>query len=211
VKHLRGRLTYANVMSSISVFLVLGGATAFAATKIGSNEIKANAIVTGKIKKEAVTEGKVKAGAIGNSRLGAAAVTAPKIAANAVTNPAIANGAVNAAKLAPGAVSAAQLAPGSIGAGQLGALNLRTETAAVANNTSGSANVVCNPGERVISGGGAWGAFGEGLSFLSSRPIKSLADVGTMANGETPTGWRSSGFNKSGAANSIQVYVICLG
>ena len=221
VKQIRKRLTYANVMSSIAVFFVLGGATAFAATKIGTNEIKANAIVTGKIKKEAVTEGKIKAAAIGNTRLGNASVTAPKIAANAVTNPAIANGSVNSAKLAPaavtsaqlapGAVTAAQLGPGAIGAAQRGTLTLRTESAPVAVQASGSAHGVCAPGERVISGGGAWTAFGEDLSFLSTRPIKSLADTNAMATGETPTGWRSSGFNGSAAANSIQAYVICLG
>ena len=36
MKQIRKRLTYANVMSSIAVFLVLGGATAFAASKIGA-------------------------------------------------------------------------------------------------------------------------------------------------------------------------------
>ena len=46
MKQIRKRLTYANVMSSIAVFLVLGGATAFAAKKIGTNEIKANSITT---------------------------------------------------------------------------------------------------------------------------------------------------------------------
>lgn len=45
-------------MSSVAVFLMLGGATAFAATKIGANEIKANSIKTGKIVKEAVTAGR---------------------------------------------------------------------------------------------------------------------------------------------------------
>lgn len=85
MKHVRKRLTYANVMSSIAVFLVLGGATAFAATKIGSNEIKANAILTGKIKKEAVTEGKIRAGAVGNSRLANGSVTTSKLAERSVT------------------------------------------------------------------------------------------------------------------------------
>jgi hypothetical protein len=60
VKYLRGRLTYANVMATLAVFLVLGGATAFAATKIGANELKANSVLTGKIKKEAVTTSKIK-------------------------------------------------------------------------------------------------------------------------------------------------------
>lgn len=80
MKQLSTRLTYANVMSSLAVFLVLGGATAFAATKIGANELKANAVLTGKIKKEAVTTGKIKAGAISTSKLANDAVTGEKAA-----------------------------------------------------------------------------------------------------------------------------------
>jgi hypothetical protein len=51
MKHVRTRLTYANVMSSIAVFLILGGATAFAAVRIGANNLKANAVTAAKIKK----------------------------------------------------------------------------------------------------------------------------------------------------------------
>jgi hypothetical protein len=69
VKKIRNRLTYANVMSSIAVFLVLGGATAFAATKIGSNQLKANSVLTGKIKKEAVTTGKIKKNAVTGAKV----------------------------------------------------------------------------------------------------------------------------------------------
>jgi hypothetical protein len=64
VKQIRNRLTYANVMSSIAVFLVLGGATAFAASKIGANQLKANSVLTGKIKKEAITGSKLKKNAV---------------------------------------------------------------------------------------------------------------------------------------------------
>jgi hypothetical protein len=57
-------------MSSLAVFLILGGATAFAAIKkVGANEIKANSIKTGKIVKEAVTSGKIKNGAVTESKL----------------------------------------------------------------------------------------------------------------------------------------------
>jgi hypothetical protein len=69
VKQIRKRLTYANVMSSIAVFLILGGATAFAAKKIGSNEIKGNSITTGKIKKEAVTSSKIKKDAVTGAKV----------------------------------------------------------------------------------------------------------------------------------------------
>src|ERR1700733_11132727 len=79
MKSVLKRLTYANIMSSVAVFLVLGGATAFAATKIGSNEIKAKAITTGKINKEAVTAGKIKNGAVTGGKLADSSVTGAKI------------------------------------------------------------------------------------------------------------------------------------
>jgi hypothetical protein len=66
---IRKRLTYANVMSSIAVFLILGGATAFAAQKIGSNQLKANSVTTGKIKKNAVTTAKIKNGAVTGAKV----------------------------------------------------------------------------------------------------------------------------------------------
>ncbi len=99
MKQVRKRLTYANVMSSIAVFLMLGGATAFAATKIGANEIKANSIKTGKIVKEAVTAGKIKKNAVTESRIADGAVTTNKIADNAVTTGKIANDAVTGDKV----------------------------------------------------------------------------------------------------------------
>jgi hypothetical protein len=85
LKQIRRHLTYANVMSSIAVFLMLGGATAFAATKVGSNEIKANSIKTGKIVKEAVTAGKLKKGAVTESRIANDAVTGAKVKDGSLT------------------------------------------------------------------------------------------------------------------------------
>ena len=79
MKKIRKRLTYANVMSSIAVFLMLGGATAIAAKKIGKNQIKANAITTGKIKKNAVTTAKLKKNAVTTAKIRNEAVTGDKI------------------------------------------------------------------------------------------------------------------------------------
>jgi hypothetical protein len=79
VKQIRKRITYANVMSSLAVFLVLGGASAYAAKKIGSNEIKSNSITTGKIKKNAVTTSKIKKNAITTAKIKNGAVTGAKI------------------------------------------------------------------------------------------------------------------------------------
>jgi hypothetical protein len=79
VKQIRKRITYANVMSSLAVFLVLGGATAVAAKKIGSNEIKGNSITTGKIKREAVAAAKIKKSAVTTAKIADDAVTGDKV------------------------------------------------------------------------------------------------------------------------------------
>ena len=69
MKQIRKRLTYANVMSSLAVFLILGGATAFAAVQLGKNtvgskQLKRGAVTTAKIKKGAVTNAKIKPGSL---------------------------------------------------------------------------------------------------------------------------------------------------
>jgi len=105
VKQIRRRLTYANVMSSIAVFLMLGGATAFAASKIGSNQLKANSVKTGKIVKEAVTTSKVKNEAIGTTKIANEAVTTAKLQNNAVTGAKVADGSLSSADLASGTLT----------------------------------------------------------------------------------------------------------
>lgn len=115
MKQIRRHLTYANVMSSIAVFLMLGGATAFAATKIGANELKANSIKTGKIVKEAVTAGKLKNGAVITGKIANAGVTNEKIADNAVTSTKIADNAVTTTKIANDAVTGDKVKESSLG------------------------------------------------------------------------------------------------
>jgi hypothetical protein len=106
VKQIRKRLTYANVMSSIAVFLVLGGATALAAglakNSVGSKQLKKNAVTAKKIKKNAVTTPKIKNGA----------VTAPKLAAGAVGNSALGAGSITGDKIAAGTISRTNLSEG---------------------------------------------------------------------------------------------------
>jgi hypothetical protein len=58
MKSVRKRLTYANVMSSIAVFLVLAGGTAFAASQLGKETVGAK-----QLKKEAVSLAKIKTSA----------------------------------------------------------------------------------------------------------------------------------------------------
>jgi hypothetical protein len=107
LQQIRKRLTYANVMSSIAVFLVLGGATAFAATQLGKNsvgakQLKANAVTAAKIKKNAVTGAKIKKDAVTGAKIKNGSVTAAKIPDGAITG-----SKVNVATLGTVPVSAA--------------------------------------------------------------------------------------------------------
>lgn len=95
MQQIRKRLSYANVMSSIAVFLVLGGGAAYAAKKIGSHELRGGAVTTAKIKRNAVTRSKIKANAISTA----------KISPAAVTNARLADGSVSLEKLAPGFIA----------------------------------------------------------------------------------------------------------
>jgi hypothetical protein len=56
MKRLRGSLTYANVISTIALFLVLAGGTAFAAKEA---LLPKNSVGTAQLKKESVTPGKL--------------------------------------------------------------------------------------------------------------------------------------------------------
>ncbi len=94
---IRKRLTYANVTSTLALFLVIGGATAIAAKvprhSVGPRQLKANAVTTLKIKANAVTNRKIRK--------------------NAVTAVKIRDGAVGGAKIAPEAVDFDKIAPGT--------------------------------------------------------------------------------------------------
>lgn len=90
------RLTYANVVSTLALFLVLAGGTVYAAKvakkSVGAPQLKANAVTTAKIKANAVTTRKIKRNAVSNAKLKDGAVESLKIADGSVTGADIAVG-----------------------------------------------------------------------------------------------------------------------
>jgi hypothetical protein len=69
MKRIQKRLTFANVISCLALFVALGGAS-YAATQlpknsVGSKQLKSNAVTTAKIKKGAVTGAKIKTSSLG--------------------------------------------------------------------------------------------------------------------------------------------------
>jgi hypothetical protein len=122
---MRPRLTYANVVSSIALFLVLTGGAAYALD--GSNTVFTDDIVNGEVKigdvgqgavaTEEIVNNQVKAADIGDGEVKAAdiangQVTADELAANSVRSDEVADGQVRTQEIGNGQVQAQDLAPG---------------------------------------------------------------------------------------------------
>jgi hypothetical protein len=95
---MRSKLTYANVMATIAVFLVLTGIS-FAVAKlpkksVGPKQLKNGAVHTKKIHKDAVNASKIKTGAVGRSEIASGAVATSEISNKAVTRNKIADSAI---------------------------------------------------------------------------------------------------------------------
>jgi hypothetical protein len=133
-KRLRGKLTYANVVSSLCLFLLLGGGAAVAAglgkNSVGTKQLKKNSVTTVKVKNGAITEAK------------------------------IAKSAVTASKIADGSLTGAQIDTSTLGTVPSAHTAGTASTAGVA-NTAGIAksltpsepwHVVGDPGEPEFSG-----------------------------------------------------------
>lgn len=114
------RLTYANVVSTLALFLALGGATAFAVDQlpsrsVGAKQLRPGAVTADKIRKNAVTAPKIEAEAIKSGKIAGNAVKEAKLAGGAVSGAKLANGAVSTEKIAADAVTGAQLNEATVG------------------------------------------------------------------------------------------------
>lgn len=134
------RLSYANVVSTLALFIALGGATAFAATQlpkksVGAPQLRPGAVTASKLRKNAVTAPKIKALAVKQGKVANGAIGSTKLADGAVTGGKLASGAVTGEKIAAGAVTGAQIDESSLG---------QVPSAAFATNATnaGSANPV---------------------------------------------------------------------
>jgi hypothetical protein len=123
----RPKLTYANVIATIALFIALGGAAVAAGLpkhSVGPKQLKRGAVTSAALRKQAVTSGKlapksVVSGKIGPNaitpgNLGNGVVTSAKIQAGGVIANSIKNGVVTTNKLANEAVTAAKLGKGSV-------------------------------------------------------------------------------------------------
>ena len=168
ISKLRGRVSSAHVIALVALFVALGG-TAFAAAKIGTNDIQNKAVTKPKIDKQAVSTNRIADLAVKTKKLadeavtvdklGSQSVTTDKLADLAVTTPKIADQAVGTDKLADSSVNSAKIQDAQVRAAELGPTQLATSTVNVAANGNGVAATTCPAGTTVISGGGTASSF----------------------------------------------------
>jgi hypothetical protein len=187
MRRLRAGLTYANVMSTIAVFMVLGG-SAYAATALKRNSVGATQIRTG-----AVGSPEVKDGSLLSKDFKPGQLTPGAIGATGATGEAGAKGDKGDQGL-------------NGDTGTAGATNVvvRFGDTVTSNGQSGSHLTNCNPGERA-TGGGAALAGGSAINLFYTEPGR--PNPSTV--GAHPTGWAASWFNNSGSTDTIRVFAVC--
>jgi hypothetical protein len=133
ISRFRPKLTYANVVASIALFIALGGAAVAAGlprNSVGPKQlrrgavttraIKPGAVVSGKLANRSVIVGKLGPNAVTPSNIGNGAVSTSKIAAAAVIASSIKNGVITTNKLTNANVTTAKLADGSVTNAKIG-------------------------------------------------------------------------------------------
>jgi hypothetical protein len=193
MKKLRPRLTYSNVVSTVCLFLLVGGGTAFAAAQLGKNsvgakQLKKNAVTTAKIKKAAVTGAKIKLSSVGTVPSAAVANSLAPVEAihviGAPGQPSFENGSSNFTE------AGLDLAPAGFYKDHEGIVHLE---GAVKVGKNGSASLVPAftlpvgfrpaPGTLQIGGGGG----GETLIAGTNTVLGTESFSGSVAGGkETP-------------------------
>jgi hypothetical protein len=159
------RPNHTTVVAYLSLFLVVSGGAAFAAShlaknSVGSKQIKKNAVTAAKIKNGAVTNGKIASGAVTAGQIADESVITGKIANNALSTGKIANNAVSTGKLADESVNTGKIANNSVNTGKLA--NESVTTGKIANDAvtgakvnEGSLHFTCNnPSDATLILGG---------------------------------------------------------
>lgn len=186
MNRIRGKLTYSNVISTLCLFLVLGGGTAYAATHLPKESVGAK-----QLKKEAVTPAKLS-----------------KAAKSALAGPAGATGATG--PIGPAGPQGPQGPQGKEGPrglqGEPGQPAVSGYTVVDENASmqptyiTETVTVTCPAGDRVFGGGG--GSYNNHLLIRSSAPSGDNAWQLTVAT-----------VNDSavGAESTVYAYAICAG
>jgi hypothetical protein len=182
----------ATIIAVIALLVALTGA-GYAATQIGTAQLKNNAVTTAKLKNNAVTTAKLKNNAVTTAKLKNGAMTTAKIANGAVTGAKIAGATITAANIAPGQVVAGN---GTVVTGRQGLATGETDTVLTLPG-AGQLRASCAAGVTTISflnqSGGtaaahAWGVSGATAVSQQGPVLNGASTAGITAAGPTVLG-----------------------
>ena len=200
----------ATIIATSALLVALSGA-GYAATKIGTAQLKNNAVTTPKIKNSAVNTAKLKNSAVNSSKLASGAVAAADLGNNAVTSAKLANDAVTAAKLAGGAVGTSALATNAVDAAKLANGAVTTDKlgpnavtgAKIAGATITAANIASG---QVVKGGGNF-VTGRALVTDAAANVTALTIPGVgLLRATCVGGITSINFFNEGAAATVHAW-----
>jgi hypothetical protein len=204
---LRKHLSYANVVATLTLFLVLGSGAAYAAShlarnSVGARQLRKNAVTGAKVKNQSLTGADVKASTLGEVPAAKNAETAKSAGSAAPTGPA--GGALTGSypnpQIADHAITAAML-PGGV------LRDVHVIESKPATSTAGYeyGEAKCPAGEKAIGGGAIpFGAITEKVALSVSGPLDSI-HPGIQ-------GWYAQAIEVNGGTTnfwSLETYAIC--
>ena len=187
------RITFANVMSVVAVFIALGGA-AYAA-KLAKDSVKSKQIAANAVKKAELANN-----AVVNSKIAAGAVTGDKIAANAVTGANVNEGSLSQVPLA----AVATKANNALGAivNPDGSLSSSAQSGTQsARNGTGLYTVGFS---RSLSGCAAVAALGNNLAVIPNP-----GEIGATINFDNTVTVQTRNSSGTATDNGFELIVVC--
>jgi hypothetical protein len=210
---LRPRLTYANVVATLALFVALSTGGAYAANTVFSTDIVDGEVKTADLANEAVTAPKLKPSVVTTDRIAGGAVTSEKVKDNnlggrdvldntlkgvdidesTLTN--IGGGGPAGGDLA-GTYPSPEIRVGAVGAGELGFVDVFSNSISIApNGGTGNVSVACPPGTKLIAGGAFFG--------FPSGEVSASRLTGSST-------WIAEGQNNGLAFQDLTVQALCI-
>jgi hypothetical protein len=193
---LRSRLSYANVVSTICLFVVLGGTSYGLATgSIDSREIKNNTV-----RSKDIRNSQVRGRDIRNSTIRSRDVALDALLGADINESTL--GQVPRAATAGSASTAGTVSNGAIGSEEVGTIDMRLGDIVDVPDGQGRGSIArCGPGQKLISGGGSW----IGLSFPNDNSDLQIQSSGPRLVTED---WFAAGYNPPGGVGTVSFVAI---
>jgi hypothetical protein len=196
-EHIRARLTFANCVSLVALFVALGGTSYAVATgSIDSREIKNNTVRSKDLRNNNVRGKDIRNGTVRSRDVGNSSLLARDFAPGQL----------------PQGAQGAQGAQGPQGpAGVVGNLTVRRLDLPLLDGTSNSGSVACPAGEKIIAGSvNVSDALSPDLTITVSRPSQGAGQL-VPASGEAFDRWRGAATNPAAGTGDVtlRVWAIC--